>query len=196
MAPIFDQTSEWNLLAALLIGIAFGWVLERAGFSTSRKLAGVFYGYDFVVIKVFFTAAITAALGMLILNQFGLLYFEDVWMPSTYLLPTIVAGVIMGLGFIMGGFCPGTSVCAAAIGKLDAMLFILGIMIGIYFYSFTYESLWHDLRESTNLGQVKMGNLIGIGEGVAVLGFVIIAFGTFWLVDTIKKKYKIDDVNY
>jgi uncharacterized membrane protein len=41
-----------------------------------------------------------------------------------------------------------------------------------------------------------MGDLIGIGEGVAVLGFIIMAFGTFWLVDTIKKKYKIDDVNY
>lgn len=196
MAPIFEFTSEWNLLAALIIGFAFGWVLERAGFSTSRKLAGVFYGYDFVVIKVFFTAAITAALGLFLLNQMGLLYFDEVWMPNTYLLPTIVGGVIMGIGFIMGGFCPGTSVPAAAIGKIDAMLFIGGMVIGIYFYSFTYEWLWEDLRNSTNLGKVKMGELLGISEGLAVFGFIIIAFVTFWLVDTIKKKFKIEDVNY
>ena len=196
MAPIFEFTSEWNLLAALVIGFAFGWVLERAGFSTSRKLAGVFYGYDFVVIKVFFTAAITAALGLFLLNQMGLLYFDEVWMPRTYLLPTIVGGVIMGTGFIMGGFCPGTSVPAAAIGKIDAMLFIGGMVIGMYFYSFTYEWLWEDLRNSNNLGKVKMGDLLGIGEGLAVLGFIVIAFVTFWMVDTIKKKFKIEDVNY
>lgn len=196
MAPIFEFTSEWNLLAALVIGFAFGWVLERAGFSTSRKLAGVFYGYDFVVIKVFFTAAVTAALGLFLLNQMGLLYFDEVWMPNTFLLPTIVGGVIMGIGFIMGGFCPGTSVPAAAIGKIDAMLFIAGMVIGMYFYSFTYEWLWEDLRNSTNLGKVKMGDLLGIGEGLAVFGFIVIALVTFWLVDTIKKKLKIEDVNY
>ncbi len=196
MAPIFEQGSEWNLLAALFIGIAFGWVLERAGFSTSRKLAGVFYGYDFVVIKVFFTAAVTAALGMLFLNYFGVLNFENVWMPTTYTWPTLIGGVIMGLGFVLGGFCPGTSVCAAAIGKLDALAFIVGIIIGIFFYSFTYEPLWEVLRGSGKLGKVKIGELIGVSEGLAVLIFAIVALLSFWLVDKIKKVYNIKDVEY
>jgi len=196
MAPIFEQGSEWNLLAALFIGIAFGWILERAGFSTSRKLAGVFYGYDFVVIKVFFTAAFTAALGLLFLNYFGIFDFEAVWMPTTYLAPTIIGGVIMGLGFVIGGFCPGTSVCAAAIGKLDALAFIGGIVIGIFFYSFTYEQLWMELRQSTKLGKVKLGDLIGVNEGVAVLLFILFGLFAFWLVDKIKKTYNIKDVEY
>ncbi len=196
MAPIFEYGSEGNLLAALVIGIAFGWVLERAGFSTSRKLAGVFYGYDFVVIKVFFSAAVTAAVGLYLLNQMGYLYFEDVWMPTTYLAPSIVGGFIMGLGFILGGFCPGTSVCAAAIGKIDAMVFIGGIIIGVYFYSFTYEFLWEDLRASGSIGKVKIGELIGISDGLAIFAFIVIAIFTFWMVDAIKKKYKIEDVEY
>jgi hypothetical protein len=41
-----------NLFLAFLIGIGFGFVLEQCGFSSSRKLAGVFYGYDTVVLKV------------------------------------------------------------------------------------------------------------------------------------------------
>ena len=196
MAPIFEQSSDWNLLAALLIGIAFGWVLERAGFSTSRKLAGVFYGYDFVVIKVFFTAAITAALGLLFLNFFGIFNFEDVWMPTTFLWPTIVGGIIMGLGFVFGGFCPGTSVCAAATGKLDALAFMGGIILGIFFYSFTYEPLWETLRKSSKLGKVKIGELIGVNEGVAVLIFIAFGLFAFWLVDKIKKTYNIKDVEY
>ncbi|NOR88278.1 MAG: YeeE/YedE family protein [Bacteroidales bacterium] len=196
MAPIFEHGSEGNLLAALVIGIAFGWVLERAGFSTSRKLAGVFYGYDFVVIKVFFTAAVTAALGMLLLNQMGYIYFEDVWMPTTYLWPTIVGGIIMGLGFILGGFCPGTSVCAAAIGKIDAMVFIGGIILGIYFYSFTYDLLWADLRATGSICKVKIGDLVGLSEGVAVFAFIAVAIFVFWMVDAIKEKFKIEDVEY
>ncbi len=196
MAPVFEYGSEWNLIAALFIGIAFGWILERAGFSSSKKLAGVFYGYDFVVIKVFFTAATTAAAGLLILNQMDVLYFEDIWMPSTYIVPGILGGVIMGLGFVMGGFCPGTSVCAAAIGKLDAWAFIGGITIGIFFYSFTFESIWEPIRNSTKIGKVKIGELIGISEGMAVFVFILFALFSFWLVDTIKKKYKIKDVDY
>ncbi len=196
MAPVFEQGSEVNLIAALLIGIAFGWILERAGFSSSKKLAGVFYGYDFVVIKVFFAAAVTAAAGLLILNQLGLLYFEDIWMPTTYIVPTIIGGVIMGLGFITGGFCPGTSVCAAAIGKIDAWAFMGGILIGIFFYSFTYESIWEPIRNSTKLGKVKIGDLIGLSEGMAVFAFLLFALFAFWLVDAIKKKYNIKDVEY
>jgi len=196
MAPIFEQGSDWNLLAALFIGVAFGWILERAGFSTSRKLAGVLYGYDFVVIKVFFTAAITAALGLLFLNFFGIFDFESVWMPTTYTWPTIVGGTIMGLGFVMGGFCPGTSVCAAATGKLDALAFMGGILIGIFFYAFTYEPLWETLRASGKLGKVKIGELIGVNEGVAVLIFIVFGLFSFWLVDKIKKDYNIKDVEY
>jgi hypothetical protein len=64
-------TQNTNLFLAFIIGIAFGWVLEGSGFSSSRKLAGVFYGYDAVVLKVFFTAAITAMLGLLFFSLFG-----------------------------------------------------------------------------------------------------------------------------
>ena len=60
-----------NLFLAFIIGIAFGFVLESSGFSSSRKLAGVFYGYDTVVLKVFFTGAITAMLGLLFFSLFG-----------------------------------------------------------------------------------------------------------------------------
>ena len=196
MAPIFEQGSEWNLLAALFIGVAFGWILERAGFSTSRKLAGVFYGYDFVVIKVFFTAAITAAVGLMFLNFFGIFDFENVWMPTTYIWPTIIGGVIMGLGFVMGGFCPGTSVCAAATGKLDALAFIGGILIGIFFYSFTYEFLWESLRATGKVGKIKIGELMGVSDGVAILIFILFGLFSFWLVDKIKKNYNIKDVEY
>ena len=56
-------SDQLNLVVALAIGFLFGFVLEQAGFSSSRRLVGVFYGYDLTVLRVFFTAAVTAAVG-------------------------------------------------------------------------------------------------------------------------------------
>jgi len=129
-----------NLLLAFFIGIGFGFVLESSGFSSSRKLAGVFYGYDTVVLKVFFTAAITAMLGMLFLSLFGWLDLDLVYVNPTYLSSAIIGGVVMGAGFIIGGFCPGTSFTGAAIGKIDAMVFVGGLFIGVIIFSEGYPS--------------------------------------------------------
>ena len=138
MGPLVPQEiigADWNLFIAFVIGIGFGFVLEQAGFSSSRKLAGMFYGYDTVVLKVFFTGAITAMLGLLFFSLFGWIDLSLIYVNPTFLGSAIVGGVIMGAGFIIGGFCPGTSVCAAAIGKIDAMVFIGGIFLGIFFFA-------------------------------------------------------------
>ena len=79
-----------NLVVAVVLGIAFGFVLEQAGFSSSRRLVGVFYGYDFTVIRVFFTATVTAMSGMLLLGHFGLLDLDMVVVNPTWLAPAIV----------------------------------------------------------------------------------------------------------
>jgi hypothetical protein len=73
-------------------GIAFGWVLESSGFSSSRKLAGVFYGYDAVVLKVFFTAAITAMLGLLFMSLFGWIDLDLAYVNPTYLTSALGGG--------------------------------------------------------------------------------------------------------
>jgi uncharacterized membrane protein YedE/YeeE len=128
MGPFVPEviSDQLNLVVALVLGIGFGFALEQAGFSSSRRLAGVFYGYDFTVLRVFFTAAITAMSGVLLLGYFGFLDTEAIFVNPTWLFPAIVGGAIMGVGFVLGGYCPGTSVCAAAIGKIDAMFFVGG----------------------------------------------------------------------
>jgi len=105
MGPFVPEliSDQLNLIVALFIGVAFGFVLEQAGFSSSRRLAGVFYGYDFTVLRVFFTAAITAMSGTLLLAYFGYLDLQSIYVNPTWLMPAIVGGIIMGFGFIIGG---------------------------------------------------------------------------------------------
>ena len=194
MAPLITPGSEFDLMWAFFIGIGFGFLLEAAGFSTSRKLVGLFYGYDFTVLKVFFTAAVTAATGLLVLNQMGIVDYGAIYVPTTFLWPTVVGGLIMGLGFIIGGFCPGTSVCAAAIGKIDALAFVGGIFLGILFYTLTFESVWMEFRKTSNLGVLLMSDVMGVSYGASVLIFSIVAISTFVIVSKIKEK--VADVEY
>ena len=140
MGPLVPEIigSELNLLIALLIGVFFGVILEKAGFATSKKLVGLFYGYDFLVLRVFFTAGFTAMIGLIILDHFGLIDINLIFINPTFVGPAIVGGLIMGLGFIIGGFCPGTSVCAIGVGKIDAMYYVLGTVIGFVIFAEGY----------------------------------------------------------
>lgn len=179
----------WNNVFALLIGMAFGFVLEASGFSSSRKLAGVFYGYDFVVLKVFFTAATTAAIGIYILGYLGLIDLSLIYINPTYLQSAIVGGVIMGLGFIMGGYCPGTSFCGAVIGKIDAMVFTGGMFLGILLFSEAFP-LYEKMFTSGNLGGVTVYESLGMKPGLFILLLAVVAVGSFFVAGLVERKVR------
>jgi hypothetical protein len=177
-----------NLFLAFIIGIAFGFVLESSGFSSSRKLAGVFYGYDMVVLKVFFTGAITAMLGLLFFSLFGWVDLDLVYVNPTYLTSAITGGIIMGAGFIMGGYCPGTSFCGASIGKIDAMIFIVGLFIGVSIFGAGYD-LWHNMYLAKFLGAPKISESLGLSDGVFALILILVAMAMFWAAEWAEKKF-------
>ena len=187
MGPLFNATDEWSFVIALVIGIAFGYLLESAGFSSSRKLAGVFYGYDFVVLQVFFTAAITAAIGLLFFEYFGWIDLSDIWVNRFYVGSAFLGGALMGLGFVVGGFCPGTSACASAIGKIDAMLFLGGFIIGVIIFDAFYP-LYKDFYKADNLGPVKMYETLGMDREVFLLLFVLFAIISFVVTGYIQQR--------
>lgn len=187
MGPLFTGTDEWTMVISLVIGIGFGFILESAGFSSSRKLAGVFYGYDFTVLRVFFTAAVVAALGLLYFSYLGWINLEAIFVNRFYIGPTIVGGILTGLGMVIGGFCPGTSFCAAGIGKIDAMIFIAGIMIGAVIFDIGFP-LYTDFYTSGAMGSVTINELFGISKEVTVFIFVIFAIVVFYFTAIIQKK--------
>ncbi len=177
-----------NLFLAFIIGIGFGFVLEQSGFSSSRKLAGMFYGYDTVVLKVFFTAAITAMLGLLFFSLFGWIDLDMVYVNPTYLPSAITGGIVMGAGFIMGGFCPGTSFCGAAIGKIDAMVFIGGLFLGVFGFGITY-GWWEKLYFAGYKGEPKISDSIGMSDGLFGLILIVVALAMFAAGEWAEKRF-------
>jgi len=197
MGPISSLTvfPEWlDLLIAFLIGTGFGFSLEQAGFSSSRKLAGMFYGYDTTVIKVFFTAAIVALIGSQLLSYFGLLDLTKVFVNEYYVAASIVGGVIMGAGFIMGGFCPGTGLSAMSIGKIDAMVFFIGGLTGAFLFAETYPMI-QNLANGYYRGPVKINEALGISPGLFTLLLIVAAVFMFWLSEAAEKRFARPDIS-
>jgi len=174
-------------MVALVIGILFGAILEQAGFSTSKKLVGLFYGYDFTVLRVFFTAGIVAMIGIMGLEHYGLIDLNLVYINPTFLWSAIIGGLIMGLGFVIGGFCPGTSVCAAAIGKIDAMIFIGGAFVGVLVFAEGYP-LFEPLYKATNLGSPRMFESLSIPRNLFAFIMTAFALAAFWGASIVENK--------
>jgi len=197
MGPIsiLHEIPEWlNLTIAFLIGIGFGFALEQAGFSSSRKLTGMFYGYDTTVLKVFFTAAIVALAGSQLLSYFGLLNLNFVYVNPYYVNAAFVGSIIMGAGFIMGGFCPGTGISAFSIGKIDALFFLIGGLTGAFLFAESYPMI-QSLANAKYKGPVRVDEWLGISPGVFTFLLILVAILLFWLAERAEKRFRRPDIS-
>lgn len=179
----------WDNLFAVILGMGFGFALESSGFSSSRKIIGTFFGYDFVVVKVFFTAAIVASIGLLYFSYLGLVDFSTLYIQPTFLASAIVGGIIMGVGFAMGGFCPGTSLCATAVGRIDGLVFFGGMFIGVFMFSEAFP-LFESMFYSGSQGAKMINTVLGISPELFTFLLVLAAMGMFMGASWLEKKVK------
>jgi rhodanese-related sulfurtransferase len=177
--PLAELLGHWgSYVIYALVGIAFGMTLESAGFGNSKLLAAQFYFKDMRVFKVMFTAIIVAMTLIFLSSALGILDYNLIWVPPTYLWPGIAGGLIMGVGFIIGGFCPGTSLVGLATGKLDAIVFVFGVLFGIYLFGETIGS-YAVFFESSYMGRFTLPELFDVSYGTVVIVIVIAALAMF-----------------
>jgi rhodanese-related sulfurtransferase len=187
IAPFdIDFATVGGWLIYLLIGVGFGATLEMAGFSYAPNLAAQFYGRDMRVLKTMFSAIVTAMTLIFLSSAVGALDFRAVGVAATYLWPGIVGGLIMGAGFVVGGFCPGTSLAAAATGSRDALFYIVGLMVGIFGFGETvsyFTGFWN----SSNLGRLTIPEWLGVPTALVVVAVIAMALGVFILVERVEQ---------
>ncbi len=169
---------QTGYVLGFLIGVGFGFSLERAGFGSSRKLAAIFYLRDFTVLKVMFTAIVTAMLGSVLLSKLGILDLSLVYVSPTFVVPFLVGGLLFGVGFVTGGFCPGTALVGMVSGSLDAAVFLVGMMGGVLIWSFGYP-IWDGFAHSTAMGRTMLYDVLPFSPGVVALLVALAAVGAF-----------------
>ncbi len=166
---------QLGLVVAVAIGFGFGFVLERAGFGRADKLAAQFYLHDMRVFKVMFTGIVTAMLGLVIASGLGLADLRAISQTvasETFWVPMIAGGFLLGVGFIVSGYCPGTSLVASASGNLDGIMAFAGVVVGTLIYGEAFPAI-HDLHFAGAAGQVFLYDVFGISP--ALLAAIVAA---------------------
>ena len=191
MAPFFKNGyfgDETGFLIAFIIGISFGFWLERSGFGSSRKLAMQFYFKDLAVLKVMFTAIITAMTGLLFLSLFGWIDLSLVYISPTYLWPQILGGILLGFGFIIGGYCPGTAVVGSSTGRIDGMFYLGGVILGMFFFGELYPVI-ENFHTAGALGRFLVSDWLGLSLGITGFLIILMALFMFWGGEQLEKSF-------
>jgi hypothetical protein len=190
-APFFKFGAfgdEASLVVAFVIGLGFGFFLERAGFGSARKLTAQFYLTDLAVFKVMFTAIVTAMLGVFYLSWMGLLDLSLVNLVPTNLWPQVTGGLLLGIGFVVGGYCPGTSMVSMATGRVDGLVYVLGVIVGVLAFGEAFPLL-RGFYESGALGKLTLAQAFHLPYGLVVLLVVLVALGGFAGAEWVERRF-------
>jgi uncharacterized protein len=167
---------------ALVLGVFFGFALNKAGLTKYHKIVNQFRLTDMAVLKFMMTALVVTMLGVYPLRELGLITFPTV--PATYIVGNLVGGLIFGVGMAVAGFCPGTAVAGAGEGKLDYIVpGLLGFLTGAVIYGLTYQAVFPQISAIANYGNVVIPDLWHINPYLAVFVFALMALVLFYLID-------------
>jgi uncharacterized protein len=175
---------------ALTSGLLFGFVLEQAGFGSPCKLTAQFRFSDWSVFKVMFTAILVASLGIQLLqlnNTFG---SNGFYVSPAMLAATALGGAFVGAGFAVGGYCPGTSVVGAMTGRMDGVVFAVGMVIGVWFFSLNFDAQWvQDILNAGKLTEKTLPQLLGVSPWAVLLVLAVLAVAGFVMGGRFEKRF-------
>ncbi|MCH5373790.1 MAG: YeeE/YedE family protein, partial [Planctomycetes bacterium] len=158
-------------------------------------LAAQFYLTDMRVLKVMFTAIVTAMLLTFATSSVGLLDFGRIWVPPTYFWPGVIGGLILGVGFIVGGYCPGTSLVSMATLKVDGLLFASGVFGGLFLFAQSMPWCWTFWNTAGSAGRLTLADWLGVDAGLLVIGVLLMAVAAFWFAERVERFMRRVDVD-
>ncbi len=129
-----------NIILAIILGIFFGFALQRVGANNPQNIINMLRLKDLHLMKaIFFAIGISSTL-LFLLMAFGIIDSGHLSVKNSYF-GVIVGGALLGLGFGIAGYCPGTSLTALADGRKDALFFVGGGLLGALLYTLVYGGI-------------------------------------------------------
>lgn len=183
--PAYDS-SAW---AALFLGLLFGIALEGAGFASPRKLTAQFLLRDFAVLKVMFTAVVTAAVGLWLCKALGVIAPKSYFIHTPYYWAMLLGGVLIGAGFAIGGYCPGTSAVGLAAGRLDALAFIAGMVVGVWAFAGGYAWILPLYTAAQGPKAQTVYELLGIPAGAVVFAMLVLVVVVYRVAARVEPRF-------
>jgi uncharacterized membrane protein YedE/YeeE len=167
-------------ISGLVCGGLFGFVLQRGGLGNGCRLSAQLRLKDWTVFNVMFTAIIVAAVGLYVLELLGLVRQVDLFVPTTYLWATLLGGALIGVGMAVGGYCPGTSVVGAAAGRIDGIVFFVGLIVGVLAFAGIYAPIEPLLGAAAGPQSQTISELLGMPAWAILAILAGVAAGVWW----------------
>jgi len=164
------------LIWGLIMGIIFGFLLQKGRVIRYDKQIGALNLVDMTIVKFMFTSVLVAMVGVYLLQDLGLMKVE---VKSTVLGGNILGGLIFGLGWGMIGYCPGTSVGALGEGRWDAVPGIFGMLAGAALFAEAYPFLKRTVLTWGDLGKISIPQALRVNHWFVIVLVVISALLLF-----------------
>ena len=168
-----------NNLIGFIVGLLFGAALFLGGLADPEKIIGTLRLKDFHAFRTIAVFVLVGMLGTWILDLFGLAHFSP---KPAALVAVLLGGALLGIGFGLTGYCPGTGLACAASGRIDALITVIGMFLGALVFIWIYPTIVQPVNEIANYGKVMLPEITGISRTIWVL--VLVAVGTLALVLT------------
>jgi uncharacterized protein len=166
-------------LSALLVGVAMGMLLQRVGASSPALIARTLRLENLSIIKFMATAIGVGTVAV---------YLAGLWLPMhleirpAYVLGVLAGGLVFGVGFAVGGFCPGSCVVGLGEGRKDALLALLGGIFGALVFTLVYDALLAPMMKVFDLGKLTLASVLHLPALlVAMLLAAVLLAAVAWL---------------
>ncbi|MGM0383556.1 MAG: YeeE/YedE thiosulfate transporter family protein [Thermodesulfobacteriota bacterium] len=161
-----------QLVLGLIMGVIFGFLLQKGGVTNYDTIIGQLLLTDFTVIKIMLTAVITGMLGVHVLRSLGLGQLHP--KPGS-LGASVIGGLIFGVGFGMLGYCPGTVAGAVGQGYLDALFGgMVGILLGAGIFAALFPKLEGFVLHKGDFGELTFPQLLKVNPWTMVIPAAIV----------------------
>jgi len=168
-----------KLVLGLLTGIVFGFLLQKGRAAKFHVIIGQFIFKDWTVVKIMGTAVIVGAIGVYALVAMDL--------ASLHVKPLLLGGVLLGavcfgIGMAVFGYCPGTSVAACGEGRRDAMIGVLGMLVGAAVYVAMFPALQPIIKGLGDAGEITLPQVTGTSPWPWLGGLAVVGTVALWLL--------------
>jgi hypothetical protein len=169
-----------QLVIGLLIGVGFGFLLQKGGVTRYDVIVGQLLLADFTVFKVMASAVITGMIGVHLLRSLGLVNLHP--KPGSFG-SSALGGLIFGVGFALLGYCPGTIAGAVGQGSVDALVGgFCGVLLGAGIFAELYPRLEEKVLKRGEFGDATFPEMLGVNSWLVVIPAVLILAGLlFWI---------------
>ena len=129
-----------TIFLAIVLGLFFGFALQRVGATNPENIINMLRLTDLHLMKAILFAIGVSSIFLFTLMSVGIIDSGHLSVKSSYI-GVIVGGAVLGLGFAIAGYCPGTGLAAIGTGRKDALVFVIGGLGGALLYMLVYGSI-------------------------------------------------------